>query len=102
MTMKKALVLALLACFRVGGAPSNPLVFPVPRDMQMKGSRFPLEEPVRIILPAEPSENDWLLARELAGDLGDRRGINVRIEKTARLPVSRSEEHTSELQSLRH
>jgi hexosaminidase len=56
--------------------------------MQMKGSRFSLEEPLRIILPAEPSENDWLLARELAGDLSDRRGLNVRIEKTARLPVS--------------
>ena len=88
MAMTKLLASILLACCCASGAPVDPLVLPVPRQMELNGARFVLEEPVRIIVPATPSENDVLLGRELAADLGDRHGLNVSIERTARLPAS--------------
>jgi hypothetical protein len=84
--MVKLLTSVLLACLSAAAAPSGPLVFPVPQEMELKGTRFVLEEPVRILLPETPSENDLLLARELAADLGDRHGLNVSIERSSRLP----------------
>ncbi len=69
-------------------APVDPPVFPVPQEMELKGAGFALKEPVRLVVPPAPTENDLLLGRELAADLGGRYGLNVSIEKTARLPVS--------------
>jgi hexosaminidase len=76
----------LLCCLRA--AASDPLVFPVPQEMELKGASFALREPIHIVIPASPSGNDLLLARELAADLGDLHALNVSIEKSPRLPAS--------------
>jgi len=56
--------------------------------MQATGAAFPLDETVRIVIPSTPSENDLLLARELATDLSDLHGLNVVINRNASLPPS--------------
>src|SRR6476646_2375780 len=88
MAMIKLLAPLLFAVCCAPGARAESPVFPVPQQVELKGARFVLEEPVRIILPAKASDNDLLLARELAADLGDRQGLNVSIEKPAQLPAS--------------
>src|SRR5215813_3367674 len=85
--MTKLLVSFLFACC-ASGAPGNPLVFPVPQEMEPRDERFRLEEPVRVLLPSAPSANNLLLARELAAELSDRYGLNVTMDKAARVPDS--------------
>src|SRR5689334_11022665 len=86
--MSKLLTPVLLACLSAAAAPPGPVVFPVPQEMKLTGVSFALRDPVRIVVPETASDHDWLLARELAADLGDRHSVNVSIERTVRLPVS--------------
>lgn len=75
------------ACLAAGG-PAAPVVFPVPQELKLTGGSFALAEPVRILLPEQPSANDLLLARLLTAELSDRYGLSVGTRRVTRLPAT--------------
>ncbi len=67
----------------------KPVVFPVPREMQLTGEEFPLTEETVIIVPVNASENDMFLARSLSGELSSKYSIAVKTERAAALPENK-------------
>jgi len=67
----------------------KPVVFPVPREMQLTGEEFPLTEETVIIVPVNASENDMFLARSLSGELSSKYSISVKTERAAALPENK-------------
>jgi len=61
------------------------LVFPEPQDISSSGSDFVLNDQVRIVVPKDAGEEDLLLARLLANELGDRFGLQLKIKRIAKL-----------------
>ncbi len=61
-------------------------VFPIPQEEEISGDDMVLTEPVRLLLPSEPSAHDAFLVREFAAEIGDRFGLSVRVERAAQIP----------------
>jgi len=68
-----------------GDAPLPTLIFPEPQQISARDSHFLIDEQTRIVVPAAPSEQDLLLARFLAREIGDRFDRHPRIERTDQL-----------------
>jgi hypothetical protein len=64
-----------------------PLIYPNPREIEMLGAPFLLDQETTIVLPSEPSTNDLLLSRFLREELSDRFDLQLRVERVERLPV---------------
>lgn len=64
-------------------------VFPEPREMNISGGPFILDESAAIVLPAEASQSDVRLARLLSAELSSRHGIAIKEDRAARLPGGR-------------
>lgn len=64
----------------------NPVIFPVPQEMQLTGGTFALNEDVVIIVPVNASASDMSLARFLVGELSSKYSLAVKIEKVSVLP----------------
>ena len=80
----------LLGCCSRAIADGQPVIFPLPQEMEVLDNHFKLDEKTLIILPEKPSENDLFLARFLVGELSDRYGLAVKIERISRLPYGNS------------
>ena len=63
-----------------------PLIFPIPQQMQLTTETFTLDESVVIVVPDKASERDISLARFLVGELSEKYGIALRIEKQSLIP----------------
>lgn len=84
--ISKSILLLFAAASCAIAASVPPAVFPLPQEMHLEDNGLVLGEPVRILLPAEPTAQDVLLARHFAAELGDRFGLSVRPERVARVP----------------
>lgn len=69
----------------VPDAPLQSLIFPQPRELSASDSHFQVDEQTRIAVPSAASEQDLLLARFLAHELGDRFDCHPWIERADRL-----------------
>lgn len=63
------------------------LIFPEPQQISASESNFLIDEQTRIVVPAAASEQDLLMARFLAHELGDRFDRHPRIERADRLEL---------------
>jgi len=68
----------------VGAAP---VIYPLPRQMDLLDKTFLLNERAVILVPESPSENDVFLAQFLTAELTDRYQVAVQTERTAGLPA---------------
>ena len=69
--------------------PLKSLIFPEPREICHSEGDFVLDNQVRILVPSDPSNEDSFLARSLAGELSDRFGLHLKIERAADQSVHR-------------
>jgi Glycosyl hydrolase family 20, domain 2/Glycosyl hydrolase family 20, catalytic domain len=65
--------------------PLDSLIFPKPQEISGSGSDFALDGEVRILVPANPSEQDLLLASLLRNEISDRCGIFLKTERVTEL-----------------
>lgn len=79
--------MAALAEAALPGA-SDPPVFPVPRQIEVRAEGLKLEESIPILLPQQPSAGDLFLARFLTAELSDRYGLALHTQNVAKLPES--------------
>ena len=78
---RKVLAAALLAapCF------AAPMVFPTPREMTAQGDGFAIDEQVKIVIPAQASREDTMLAGFLTKELADRYDVHLKTERAGAL-----------------
>ena len=82
-----ALILpAALACVPCLGASHSPVVFPTPRQMEIRAEKLMLDESVPILLSERPSAEDLFLARFITAELSDRYGLALHTKKVTGLP----------------
>lgn len=74
---------------RCGQNEGEPLIFPVPREMELTDGTFILDETVVIVVPENASGNDMSIARSLVGELSARYNLAVKIEKGSAIPAGR-------------
>jgi hypothetical protein len=67
----------------------DPLIFPIPQQMQVINDVFKMDETVSIILPENAGSKDISLARFLVRELSDKYGIALKIEMHAIIPENR-------------
>lgn len=84
-----ALILpALLVCGPCLAASDTPLVFPTPRQIEVRPEGLALNESVPILLPERASSEDRFLAGFLTTELSDRYGLALRTKTVTSLPDS--------------
>ena len=84
-----SLTAVLLAGVVCSAASIESAIFPRPQEITASGADFVVDEGAAIVLPASPTEHDVFLARSLADELGDRFGVHLQIERSARLQPGR-------------
>ena len=67
-------------------AQERPLIFPLPRQIEIDSQPFVLDETVSIVVPPKASEKDISLARFLVRELSDQYGLALKIESRADIP----------------
>jgi hypothetical protein len=71
-------------------AAENPLIFPIPQQLQTTNENFLLNEATLIIVPPNCSAKDISLAHFLVRELSDKYGIAVRVETSFVIPTNRN------------
>jgi len=66
----------------------RPLIFPEPRQLELRGAPFILTPECVIVLPQAASQSELALARFLTQELSDRYDLQVRQERRENLPSS--------------
>ncbi len=64
-------------------------IFPQPQEISSSGSDFALDNQVRVVVPADASEQDLLLAGMLVNELSDRFGLFLKIERVKNLSAGK-------------
>jgi hypothetical protein len=67
----------------------DPLIFPIPQQLEVTDGFFIMDETVSIILPRNANEKDISLARFLIRDLSDKYGISLKTEKCTDIPKNK-------------
>ncbi len=67
----------------------KPLIFPIPRQMEVTAESFVLDETIIIATPRNASEKDVQLARLLVKELSNKYGIALKIESVDMIPRGR-------------
>lgn len=67
----------------------KPLIFPVPREMELTNNNFILDETVVIVVPVNASPSDMSLAQSFAGELSAGYSIALKIEKGSVIPAGK-------------
>ncbi|MBI1897308.1 MAG: beta-N-acetylhexosaminidase [Acidobacteria bacterium] len=82
-----ALALSLAAVHTRALAAGTTPVFPIPQEQEILQERVALNGHTRILVPEKATSADLLLARFLSGELADRYGLGVPVERAAKLPA---------------
>jgi hypothetical protein len=61
-------------------------IFPLPKEVRLNQGNFTIDRETSIILPEKPGETDFFLATQLSGELTDKYGLPVLIERKKLLP----------------
>jgi len=72
----------------LGGFP-RPGIFPVPQQMTLRGAPFALNEDCTLAVPLAASTSDVTLARSLTEELSDRYDLQLKVERSAKLPTAK-------------
>jgi hypothetical protein len=75
-------VLGVVVLFGTGSPSSSqekPLIFPIPRQVQLVGGKYSLDSSTVILVPSRGRKDEEFLARLLQHDLNDRFGLSARI-----------------------
>lgn len=67
----------------------DPLIFPIPQEMEVGDDRFVFDQDAAIVVPPNASDRDLSLARMLVRDLSDRYGIAMTIQSNATIPAGK-------------
>jgi len=70
-------------------AADNPLIFPIPQEMQRINEVFALDEKVSVLVPENATEKDMALARFLVGELSAKYSLALKIETGSDIPESK-------------
>lgn len=70
-------------------AADNPLIFPIPQELQLTNEVFTLDESVSIVLPENATDKDVALARFLVGELSAKYSLALKIETGSDIPKSK-------------
>jgi len=65
-----------------------PGIFPVPREMELRGAPFALNEECTLVVPLAASASDAALARFLTEELSDRYNLQLKTQHSAKLPAT--------------
>jgi glycosyl hydrolase family 20 len=79
------LALLLLCATQLPGATT--IIFPEPRELEVRSARFNLDESVHVLIPKQASEEDRFLARSLVAELSDKHGIPLEIQEALVVPA---------------
>ena len=71
-----------------GHAATGTLIFPAPREVEVRSERFPLEPSVSILVPPAASHEDLALARFLTAELSDKYGLAFKTRRASALPAT--------------
>ena len=82
------LAVLLFCCTRIS-AKENPLIFPIPQQLQLTNESFVLDESIIIAIPKNATEKDVALAKLLVKELSNKYGIALKIESTDQIPAER-------------
>jgi hypothetical protein len=77
-----------LFCFRIVAGAEQPLIFPIPQQMEQNGDNFLIDESVYIALPEGAPAKDLSLARLLIKELNNNYGIALQIRYSKSIPVN--------------
>ena len=79
----------LLLCSTQVSAKDNPLIFPIPQELQVTGQSFVLDETILIATPKNASEKDIALAKLLVKELSNKYGIALKIQIIDQIPAGK-------------
>src|SRR6188768_1758718 len=79
------LAVLLFCCTRIS-AMENPLIFPIPQQLQLTNESFVLDETIIIAIPKNATEKDVALAKLLVKELSNKYGIALKIESVHAIP----------------
>ena len=87
----RSIVSTILFCFLFIGSmkAADPLIFPIPQQMEVVNGIFVMDETVSVILPQNANEKDISLARFLVRELSDKYSIALKIEILTDIPGNR-------------
>ncbi len=69
--------------------PLQSLIFPEPQEIASSGSDLVLDNQVPVVVPANASKEDLLLAESLVHELSDRFGLHLKIERATSLNTNK-------------
>ena len=78
-----------LCFYSINAMATDPLIFPIPQQMEVTDEIFLLDETVSIILPQNAREKDIALANFLVRELSEKYGVALKIETLADIPKNR-------------
>ncbi|HEX7845588.1 MAG TPA: beta-N-acetylhexosaminidase [Chitinophagaceae bacterium] len=86
----RAISLALLiCCCNRSMAGDQPLIFPIPQQLELTGERFIVDENIIIAIPVNASGKDIALARQLVKELSNKYGVALKIRKVSTVPTGK-------------
>src|SRR5208282_88838 len=87
--MRQVIFLTLGLAFLCLSGSAAVKVFPEPREMQVSGSPFRLDDSVPIVMPTQARDADQRLARLLSAELSSRHGLAIHQESVAHIPAGK-------------
>src|SRR5882724_3436522 len=104
LNLSAAIIFVLAATFVLTEAQSvNVQIIPAPRQLNQSEGRFDFGADARIVLADGKSDEDQFAARDLADDLKQAAGVNLKVgANSARREILDRKSTRLKLQSLRH
>jgi len=77
-------------CSTITAAGEQPLIFPLPQQVEILDGHFMLDENTLVLVPQHPTENDLTLARFLVREVSDQYNVAIKIEHSSVLPQNKN------------
>ena len=84
--IKTAICLSFFPFIQISAAAEQPLIFPLPQQIELKTGHFLVDESVPILLPQNATNEDAALARFLVRELSDKYAVALKIVRVSELP----------------
>ncbi len=81
------IVLFFLLISIIPSMEAQPLIFPEPREAELRNECFPLDSSVPVLIPRETPGDDLFLAQFLQRELSEKYGVALEIRRVSNLPV---------------